>query len=322
MPLDAGLRLPVAVQGADDESGMSHVMRAFWANGVSLERGFAWLGVRALSSLGESDARRLSWATQKTGDWLRDRLFLRSGRGAESWLRLGSHRFSRSMVLSARTAPLCVGCVKARGYGDLTWAFKFAPGCSRHGVLLSRACGHCGRRIEWDRPRIDICRCGRYFSTDARSAQLDPWLVSWHRWIEQRLGFGQAAQDDDRYIVPAMLDRLSLDGAFHVVEAFGLLSEPAQALRLASSRARSAEGRLGVIGRGLERLSALDLDPAVGRDLAPLVHAAALERLRVRAAEPVDAQGASRLLRWISGRDDGTVDLRCHGARGQLNLFE
>ena len=299
---------------------MSHVMRAFWSNGMSMKRGYLWLHVRLGRPLRDVDVRVLAWAVQASPDWLVERSFIASGLTEDRWLRLGTRRFSSATLLAGKSARVCTRCLSEFGFCDLTWSFKFAPLCNKHGVLLLTECSHCRRTISWDRPQIDICPCGRYFKSALPGAELPVSVKDWSIWLAHKLTQADR-RARNRDAVPGILNELSMDGAFRLIEAFGILRNPDEQLRVAVAAARSSAGMVGVIVRGLERLALIDgcLDKV--RDIAPQVHVAALERLRTQAVDPADVNCAALLLRKLGHRSDCQVDKRGRHVRGQLTLF-
>jgi hypothetical protein len=320
---DPSGHLPVAVKRFDAESGMSHVMRAFWGNGMSMGRAYEWLQVRRGKPLRDVDARVLAWAVQAPPDWLADRLFVVSGQVDDRRLRLGARRFSAASLLSGKSARICPNCLSEFGFCELSWCFKLAPVCPRHKVPYLGICVHCGRSITWDRPQIDICNCGRYFKPASIVAEPPAALIGWVHWVAARLAPPSVAfpGGEGHLVVPRMLNELTLDGAFRLIEAFGLLQRPDEQPLAAAAASRSIAGAIGLIARGLERLALIDGRPHRVRALAPQIHISALERLRAHAADTVDANCAALLLRHLGDRSDCDVDMRGRYARGQLVLF-
>lgn len=323
MSLDPSGHLPVVVKRFDAESGMSHVMRAFWGNGMSMKRGYEWLQVRRGKPLRDVDARVLAWAVQAPPDWLADRLFIVSGLADDRRLRLGARQFTAASLLIGKSARVCPNCLSEFSFCELNWSFKLAPVCLRHKVPYVDACVHCRQSISWDRPHIDICNCGRYFKPASVVVEPPAAVIDWVQWVAGRLAPSPVASRESggHLAVPRMLNELTLDGAFRLVEAFGLLQKPGERPMVAAATARSIPGAVGLIVRGLERLALIDGRLQKVRDLAPQIHIAALERLRAHAADAVDANCAAVLLRHLGDRSDCDVDMRGRHARGQMVLF-
>lgn len=302
---------------------MSHVMRAFWGNGMSMKRGCEWLQVRIGKPLRDVDARVLAWAAQVPPDWLADRMFIVSGLPDDRRLQLGAHQFRAVSLLSGKSARVCPSCLSEFGFCALSWSFKLAPVCPRHKVPYLGICVHCKQSITWDRPQIDICSCGRYFKPASVTVEPPSAVIDWVHWVAGRLAPSSVAsrESEAHLTVPRMLNGLTLDGAFRLVEAFGLLQRPNEQPLIAAATARSTAGAVGLIARGLERLALIDGRLQKVRDIAPQIHIAALERLRARAADTADASCAAVLLRHLGDRSDCDVDMRGRYARGQMVLF-
>lgn len=302
---------------------MSHVMRTFWGNGLRLKRGHEWLHVRFGQPLRDVDVRVLAWAVEAPAEWLSERLFVAVGLGDDRRLRLGTQQFSPAAVLPGKSARVCPHCLSEFGFCDLVCSFKLGVVCPRHKVPYLGVCMHCRRTISWDRLQIDICKCGRYLKPPPVLFDPPAPVIGWAQWVSERVAtsLGTSVEAEGHPPVPKMLNELSLDGAFRLVEAFGMLTRADEQPRAAAANARSVAGAVEMIARGLERLSLIDGRVHRIRDLAPQIHVAALERLRASAVEAVDSNCAALLLRHLGDRSGCHVDMRGRHPRGQLSLF-
>ncbi len=248
MLLEPSGQLPVRVRRFDSESGMSHVMRAFWANGMLMKHGHEWPHVRFGQPLREVDARVLAWAVQAPPEWLAERLFIAVGLGDDRRLLLGTQQFSPAAVLPGKSARVCPHCLSELGFCDLACSFKLAAVCPRHKVPYLAVCAHCRRTMSWDRLQIDICKCGRYLKPPPVLVDPPAPVIDWAQWVSDRVRTSPATRPEtgSQLAVPRMLNELSLDGAFRLVEAFGLLKHPDEQPRAAVATARSVAGALGV----------------------------------------------------------------------------
>ena len=313
--------LPVRVVAVDDESGIGRLARTLWANGTTFRRAEAWLHVALNRPWRDADVRTLAWATQTSFEWLSHRSFLHPEARADKWCRFAGHALRSAASPPGRSARMCCRCVRERGYCKASWLIRAIPGGAVHG-LLTDACRHCGRRIAWDRPAIDVCTCGRYLVTEPAEEGLSTRAAAWTRWLESRLGFSQEHANAKEASLPLLLDRLSVDGASRLVEAFGLLRKPADSTSGATAAARTASGCAAMIERGLRRLAVVDGDPAAMRLLVDEVHLPALERLRSNATCDADSACAALLLRKLQFPQAADVDMRGRHGRGQRRLFE
>jgi hypothetical protein len=315
-------QLPLAAAMCDLESCMSHTLRVLRANGVPMRRGLEWLGVPMNKPLRLAELRALAWALRVPHDWLLVRAHLRPEHRDQRWYRLGTHLLSGSACAPARTARLCARCVQQAGACNLSWTLRLVPGCARHRSLLLDSCPRCGQAISWDRPSVDICRCGHYFNARETQRSMPTTVVDWVQWIECRLPSGNGDTSRERAPgLPRLLDGMSLDGAIRLVEAFGLFRRAADQPRVALAAARSSLGMSEVIERGIERLKLIDADPRRILELAPTLHLAAIERLRADAVSEADAACAALLLRVLGAGSGQARDQRGRFYRGQLPLF-
>ena len=170
---------------------------------------------------------------------------------------------------------------------------------------------------------IDLCRCGRYFQRVDGGVTMAHSVREWCRWVSVRL---MSLEQHPRQLplqeaIPRVLNEVSLDAAFRLVEAFGLLRRADESIHAANPRRQSCESIGNAIARGLERLTLLENDPSAAERLAPLIHLAGLERLNTRAKTIEDRRCASLMLeRLCSGRKFNT-NFRGQSAGRQLTLF-
>ncbi len=322
MPSEAVKQFPLEVSRIDHESGMSHLLRAFHANGVPMKRGFGWLRVSLGKPLRSVDARVLAWAARTPADWLSERLLLTPEHHDDRWYRLAGHRLSSAACSAGRTARLCPQCVQQSGCCNLSWMLRLVSGCARHGTLLIDLCPHCRLKIVWDRPAIDVCRCGHYLHAKEPRPSMPASVIAWVGWVERRLALADPSlvvvSDQD---VPGMLGQLSLDGAMRLVAAFGLLRRSGDQPQLARAAARSNAGMAALVARGLERLRYIDTEPHRVSEIESLLHVPGIERLRAHGVDDADGQCAALLLRCLSDTGDRQRDGRGRYHRGQLPLF-
>ncbi len=97
-----------------------------------------------------------------------------------------------SVPFSAVGRPLgriCHRCVAEGVTFRPTWDVKAMVACNVHGCFLSDACPDCGRRIDWDRPRIDRCRCARRLDVPSAPAPSGACSLA-RRLADAALGIG------------------------------------------------------------------------------------------------------------------------------------
>lgn len=289
-------RLGVAVALQTGESAMSFVLRTFQANGVEYEEGMRWMGLDRRQSLGDGDVAILAWALHADADDLRSRLALLEWRGGGRWVHLAGQRLSRWVAPTSMIAKVCPLCLRESGFARIAWMTRAMPACCRHAYSFLQACSGCGKPIRWARPALRICRCGRFFKPAGEPSPVEPELAVWIRWVEAVLQGDAAAAREAMRGLPPLLQDLTLDGAYRLVEAFGLLERPGDPVRNVRHSAASLAEVGAVIVRGLRRLFALGRAETVAPPLFDVVHLPVLGELADDPANEADGQRAAWLL--------------------------
>lgn len=310
-------QLPIRLELDDAESGLGFVLRALRANGVPFEQGMQWLGLQRHRPSDPQAVRQIAWSLNVDADRLRGRFVTRDdGKG---WVRLAGRRFRRQIASNRLYAKLCPQCVRETGRLRLTWLLRACVGCARHGYSLIWWCRRCDQAIAWDRPDVDICRCGYPFRAEAGALPMQPQVQAWLTWMEGMVcrAFGGPTGE----ALPTALTHLSVDGAFRVIEALGLSPLPGTSVRSALANSRTPPALGAVISRGIDRMRAIEADPGALPQLASVLNQVALSQLADDFAAPEDHALAWWLLAALrSGVDPGRTRA---GARpkGQLPLF-
>ena len=314
--------LPVVVHGDEDESGLSFVMRALHANGMSMEQARAWLGIKSWYSLNRQELSLLAWKLGVSQDWLRRRTLGSKTSGSAITHTLMGCNFVSVSLRKPTIAAVCPDCVRIKGFCCASWLLKCIVVCPAHAKPILERCAKCGQMISWLRPAIDVCNCGRYLGRPRDEELVTDQLIAWVRWIEWRLGLHI---DSDGEIfsghIPQILNEMSLDGAMRLVVSFGLLEDPAQSVRVGSWRTLGNEGAIGVVTRGLFRLGQLDSSQDSFAEVGTLVHLPILERMRNDGVESADILNASNLVAALQNKSYMSWDRRVKFPHGQLSLF-
>lgn len=149
---------------------------------------------------------------------------------------------------------------------------------------------------------------------------MNPAALAWHRWVVKRMFEDQYA--DERWphpLLPAVLDGLSIDGAYRIIDAFGVLPETASVVRAVRPARDDFCGAHVILERGIERLRHLELGQAPASEIFARVNVAGLQALMHKAATPADSLCASWLVEaHRGGQPTGRVGSR---PRQQLPLF-
>lgn len=300
---------------------MSLVLRAFQANGVDYNEGMRWMGLDRRHSLGDGDVAALAWALHADVDDVRNRLTILEWRGGGRWVHLAGQRLSRWIAPTTMLAKVCPACLREAGFARISWLTRAVPACHRHGYSLIRECASCGKPIRWARPAVRICRCSRFFKAAEAAMPAEPEMRAWLNWTEAVLKGDTPTAADAMQELPRLLHDLTLDGAYRMVEVFGLLETSADPVRDVRHISASLHMGSAVVLRGLRRLACADRPDDVGKLLFEVASLPVLKELADTPACEIDGQRAAWLLDvYRAARPSG---LRRVGARPkrQLPLF-
>lgn len=291
--------LPVAVDGHPDESAVSYLFRAFDSNGLTLLEAKQWLQIKSWKVLSASEVRLLAWVLRVESSWLMRRTIIAIRRKDAHGYGFVGHEFGVGAINFEQAGRLCPACVKKDKIGKASWLVKGVSGCHEHGLQLIDRCPRCHRHLYWNRPAVDICSCGYFLSAIGNTDNIPIRISNWLKWAEIRLGNVDTADSAARYGLPSFLSSLSIDGAFRVVLAFGLLRTETESPGQASQVARSSIGMTQIIARGLERLLELSSDFGNICTFKPVLHVPVLERMKATSMNSADAQCASLLIELL-----------------------
>jgi hypothetical protein len=304
-----------------DESALSLVLRTFHANAVDYEEGMRWMGLDRRNALSERDVIALAWGVQADVDDLRKRLVLLESTGGGRWVHLAGQRISRWIAPTTMQAKLCPVCLRETGFARIGWLIRAVPACLRHGHSITKTCTSCGGPIRWVRPAVHVCQCGRFFKPVKDVEQLEPELLPWLRWTEALLRDDASSAAVATTELPVLLHDLSLDGAYRLVEAFGLLDRPGASVRDVRHGSTSLSAISEMLVRGIRRLSSVASAEDARRMDFSAVHLPVLREL----AESPASDGDGRRAAWLLDlhRTAQRTDVARVGARprGQLPLF-
>jgi hypothetical protein len=146
-------------------------------------------------------------------------------------------------------------------------------------------------------------------------------VSNWIRWNEARLENPETTIPAETFGLPKLLSTLSIDGALRFVLSIGLQPHPAALEHADDRRHLSSEGTCVLVGRALERLTAIGDQLDNLASLGPLAHQPALERLRSHGISESDRRYAAWLLATLQGGRDA-ASRSGRRQRGQLSLFE
>jgi hypothetical protein len=311
-------QLPVRLELATGESGLGFALRALRANGVRFDQGMRWLGLERHRPLDAQAVRRVAWALNVEPDEFGARMVTRDAGAGQGWVRFAGMRFRRHVATNRLYAKVCPQCLRESGVARLSWQLRATVGCFRHGYSLVWSCPHCGQAIGWDRPDVDVCRCGRHIKPCA-AAPVEEGVQAWLSWLESSLS-GDVVLPRPIALPAAML-HLSLDGAFGIVEALGLCATSSHSVRSALLGCRTPQELGAVVQRGLARLREAEADAAVLMRLGTVANQPALVRLITDAAVDEDRALAWWLVEGMRGAAHRGNTRAGSRPRRQLPLF-
>lgn len=288
--------LPISLPQFEQEAGLSFIFRNLNANGISLNEAQHWLAVGTVAPMTRSELPVWAWATSADRGWLCDNTVICNRSIGQVKYGYKGHEFGVGSVALYHSARMCPKCIKHGRFHRLSWQLAGVPGCVIHQQVLIDRCPYCERVINWHRPALDVCSCGRFLTVENNMHELQSSLLSWIRWIESRLINQDAFVDPQNFGMPDFFGSLSIDGSTRVTIAAGLLPDSNAAPRTASKLSRTSLGMAEILTRGLNRLAGLDRDFSNLVVLRLLLHIPALERMRAQSISQADETTAEILL--------------------------
>lgn len=305
--------LPLARELRAHESGMSWILRNASANLVTVSWMRCRLGIVKPRPFRAEDAPGLSCLIDSPVIDLATRL-PRDHAIGQGGLRYLGHTFTSRAYVRSRNPQVCSLCVHSLGFCLAEWDIAAYAVCCDHGVLMIERCASCKQLLSWDRPAVDVCRCGQYIVGPDRPVHAVE-VRALSSIIRKVVRAGEMTSAD--LPLPAWWNRLSLDGALRLVVAMGASRGGFENARSSTTYRATVEHWAQFAGRGLKRLCDYESSCDAGKVLlAPQVWEGGLESIIRRFSQPVDRQVATLLLEQIFGR---TVGGRFGSLRGDLS---
>jgi len=310
--------LPMGLDPEPDESVGSYCLRSLSAHGLGMHWLRKTLGLTYSAHPTQEHWVELAHLLQASPDWLRARLPSKLESSSSSWSYCG-HDLRANCFLRFRHPQVCVSCVHLRGCCLALWDFSFVTACPFHKRLLIDHCSHCGKSLGWDRPAVDVCRCGRVLTSRGNissSAACHAVGAAIAAHLRNERPTASLFSDVG---MPSFLAELSLGGLMGVVLAFGEISKPNEWVApSAIVRGHTTEQWAAIIDRAGDRLRQLDESHQQAADLSPVVSATLLRRVLRYSLSVSDLQVA----RLLYSRLFGPPFRRSSPIEGQLELFE
>lgn len=319
---ESSFQLLVRVEPNPYESGASALYRTVRANGFDLRGVLEHLGVTSLDALAVHHMKSLSWLTGIAPRWLEATLFLEPVGRNRRQCRFVDQPFTRAASPKGFSARICPVCVSIHEHCKVSWILRSAAVCHIHRCYLQEQCSSCNRTISWSRPAMDICGCGRYLTSHVEGTVDSESVLSWAAWVEVQCvrSVGGDAMSWPTVSLPSILNGMTIDGAYRLIEAFGLFKSPVSAPGRGLTNRVKPFDVAQIIERGIDRLLCVESDLKALRHLAPLIHMPAIERLKDDSTHVGDQACAQVLLELLRTCKSGPIG-KGNYVRGQMSLF-
>ncbi len=126
--------------------------------------------------------------------------------------------------LRLKQRAFCPSCVSELGYIEAFWDLSVAIACPRHGTLAVTQCECCGKKVNWLRPGLKVCRCGAHLDQQAGTA-VEPNLKELLTVIRNRL-HNEPSIDTSAGFPLEDLNRMTLGTLLYLVCKLGAFANP------------------------------------------------------------------------------------------------
>lgn len=73
---------------------------------------------------------------------------------------------TETRVWNEQFARFCPQCLEEHGYWKVEWELNFYDVCHSHQIWLVDQCSSCGKKLKWNRPRLNRCSCGSILNVE------------------------------------------------------------------------------------------------------------------------------------------------------------
>ncbi len=303
IPMRDPVPLPVRIDPAVNESGLGFLLRASRANGTSLAPMLDDLGLPRSPWLTVPSISTFAYMMNVDRDWLAFATVIAGRRDGFRCFEWRGRLWTCPLSLRGKYPQICPRCLRESGICLVDWELAGSVACLRHGCPLIDGCPHCGRRLSWLRPAVDVCSCGHYLWVDSAAEPGDA-MGAWVRILVGNASDSGAPRVTLTYGLPPWFSVLSSDALTAIAFSFGVRDEPFERVTSAIATVPPSTHRMtAIIERALIRLRrAHDLAVPCPSDLRLCVYEQALWRLWRRHADPADRDAAARILLWLGAR--------------------
>jgi hypothetical protein len=314
---------PIQIECFADESGLGYLLRWLGTNHLP----FRWLkkilGIRGPRLPDTRDAIVLSYLTGVEHDQLKPMLMQTFGNAKEGGMLVYGQQLLFRDLYRFRSPQICPRCIHQKGYISRNWEFGPIPICIAHEAYLIDHCEHCKKPIRWDRPTIDICQCGRIFSSPVNPSDR-PSLAELNlaRWVLKPLMASDPLHSLEASKAPSWMEHLSMDGALRIIKAFGICQTPYEAISSSYPWGKcTSQFWRDRFRRAALRIEGF-LDPPIFSELSTLVYQPFLERLAFYPLTAPDKESALYLLKQLYDYEPLTHFDSAKGHLSQQRLFD
>jgi hypothetical protein len=240
---------PIRDDLRNGEAGHGYVLRMAVANhlnGVPTVK--AMLGKTRFSVMDESDASRIAIWFGADPDRLAVALGSTGiGRNADNFLLYG-HTLSRSYFINRMYPRICIKCIEESALCRAEWDLSLVATCAHHGLVMLDACQYCGSSLSWNRPAVNICKCGCAFAFGDESICGSTMEREFAKWAGRKISDSgldinsEAAEMERQPDLPLirLIQPMSLNGGLNMVYAFGTAQRNSQIDVTAMHRKKSS----------------------------------------------------------------------------------
>lgn len=312
--------LPVQVVLQEGEAGTGFCLRLAAKNGLSLVELRSLLEMSATDSFKLDHVRKLALLSGVGPEQLEQRLPA-PWKGVRKGLRYAGHALRLRAFHRGRKPQICPVCIGRHGICREEWDFTLSCVCMEHRCPLVDRCPTCDAVLRWDRPATDWSQCRHHLGQAFQAGPpLDPGLIDMQAVLLALMRHDELPQLSFAWPFPG---RVSLDGWFALVWAFGSITTSHQAPRPGTfSSVPSSAAVREVILRAHERMWRFsNRDRQQSEELKALIAEAPLVGLLRDSDHEIDRLTAADVYRFIAGESAVDSLLRRYGVSTQLSLF-
>lgn len=250
--------LPIAKLPAPGESGMSWALRVATANLVSMSWLRSQLTILQPRPFNAGDCFKLAAFLAADPLELRARLPAYGRLDRSPAIVYFGQTTAAAPCLRFRRPQICPACLHGLDHCPAAWDYSCHAVCPIHCLAMVDKCADCRRPLSWDRPSIDVCKCGAYIRADrVEPSEAHKVAGLFSRVISAHVT-GEAHRCELAALMPAWWTMATLDGIMRITIAMGVVSRDGCAVRFSSLHRLSSPAWALIVARGLDRLMQME----------------------------------------------------------------